>query len=428
MESPSGARLALPLRNPNYGLYTAGNGVSLIGTWMQRIGVGWLTWELTHSGLWLGIVAFADFFPVLLLGAIAGAAADRWDRLKVVKRGQVLSLLQAAVLFGLTASGHMNVWLLVALTACQGVIVAFNQPARLALIPSLVDHPDLAAAIAINSIVFNLARFIGPMAAGLAIVWSGVAAAFAVNALSYVAFLLVLTRIRVAPADFDSVRQRSFTAELRDGIRYTATHPAIAALLILLIAIGIGVRPLTELLPGFAAEVFRAGAFGFSVLASSIGAGAILGGLWLAQRAGSANLTRVAVFATLGGALAAIAVTATTLMWIAVPCIAAFGFCVSAAGIAIQTLVQMASDRAMRGRVMGLYGLVFRGAPAIGALMAGVLWRTWACGCRSCWAPRWSSLSPCGPTSAEIESRRGCARRHRSPRRRPSRQAMARRL
>ena len=130
--------------------------------------------------------------------------------------------------------------------------------------------------------------------------WSGVAAAFAVNALSYVAFLLVLTRIRVAPADFDSVRQRSFTAELRDGIRYTATHPAIAALLILLIAIGIGVRPLTELLPGFAAEVFRAGAFGFSVLASSIGAGAILGGLWLAQRAGSANLTRVAVFATLG--------------------------------------------------------------------------------------------------------------------------------
>jgi predicted MFS family arabinose efflux permease len=373
MDSPSGTRLTLPLRNQNYGLYTAGNAVSLIGTWMQRIAVGWLAWELTHSGLWLGIVAFADFFPVLLLGAIAGAAADRWDRLKVVKRSQVLSLLQAAILFWLTASGRMNIFLLVALTACQGVIVAFNQPARLALVPSLVDHSDLASAIAINSVIFNLARFIGPMLAGLAIVWSGVAAAFAVNAVSYIAFWLVLSRIRLVSTDSESTKQRSFTAELRDGIRYTARHPAIAALLLLLIAIGIGARPLNELLPGFAAEVFHAGAFGFSVLASSIGGGAIIGGLWLGHRAGSADLTRVAIFATLAGALAAVAVSAASSIWIAVPVIALFGFCVSAAGIAIQTLVQTASDRSMRGRVMGLYGLVFRGAPAIGALLAGIV-------------------------------------------------------
>src|SRR4249920_1963873 len=204
LESPL---IALPLRNANFGLYSAGSAVSLVGMWMQRIAIGWLTWEMTKSGLWLGIVAFADFFPVLLIGPIAGAAADRWDRLRVVKTSQTISLVQATVLFALTASGHMNIGLLVALTAFQGVIVAFNQPARLALVPSLVAQSDLGSAVAINSVIFNLARFIGPMLAGLAIVWSGVAAAFAANALSYIASLLALVSIRiVSPAPESSKR------------------------------------------------------------------------------------------------------------------------------------------------------------------------------------------------------------------------------
>jgi predicted MFS family arabinose efflux permease len=142
-------------------------------------------------------------------------------------------------------------------------------------------------------------------------------------------------------------------------------------LLVLLIAIGIGGRPLNDLLPGFAAEVFRAGAGGLSVLASATGAGAILGGLWLGHRADSSGLTRVAIGASVGGAVAAAAVAATDSLWLALPGIMAFGFCVSSAGIAIQTLVQLAADRGMRGRVMGLYGLIFRGAPAIGGLTAG---------------------------------------------------------
>ena len=174
--------VSLPLRNPTFAIYSAGNAVSLIGMWMQRIAIGWLTWQLTESGLWLGIVAFADFFPVLLLGLIAGAAADRWDRLRVVKTSQAISMVQATVLFVLTATGHMNIGLLVTLTAIQGAVVAFNQPARLALVPSLVSSADLASAIALNAVIFNLARFIGPMFAGLAIVWSGVSAAFAANA------------------------------------------------------------------------------------------------------------------------------------------------------------------------------------------------------------------------------------------------------
>ncbi len=190
--------------------------------------------------------------------------------------------------------------------------------------------------------------------------------------MSYVVFLAALARIRVAPTDAESAKQRSFTADLREGIRYTATHPAIAALLVLLIALGIGGRPLNELLPGFAADVFHSGAGGLSILASAIGGGAILGGLWLGHRAHSSGLTWVALGGSLTGALAAIAAVATEHMWVAVPAVVVLGFCMSTAGIAIQTIIQLASDRSMRGRVMGLYGLIFRGAPAIGALGAGL--------------------------------------------------------
>lgn len=364
--------LALPLRNANFAVYSAGSAVSLIGMWMQRIAIGWLTWELTQSGLWLGIVAFADFFPVLLVGPLAGAVADRWDRLRVIKTSQTVALMQATTLFGLTVSGHINIGFLVALSAFQGVVVAFNQPARLALVPSLVPQADLASAVAISSIVFNLARFIGPMLAGVAIVWSGVAAAFAANALSYVAFLVALARIRVDSAVARPGRQKSLTTDLRDGIRYTAAHPGIAAPLVLLIAIGIGGRPLNELLPGLAADVFRSGVGGLSILASAIAGGAILGGLWLGHRAHSSSLPHVAVSAALTGALAAVMAVATGSMWIAVPAVVVFGFCTSTSGIAIQTIIQLAADPAMRGRVMGLYGLIFRGAPAVGALAAGL--------------------------------------------------------
>ena len=162
-------------------------------------------------------------------------------------------------------------------------------------------------------------------------------------------------------------------AEIGDGIRYTVTHPVIGALFALLIAIGIGGRPLTELLPGLADEVFHAGAAGLSILASSVGAGAIVGGMWLGHRAHSSDMMAITLATTLGQALSAIAIIATDRLWFAVPAVVAYGFCVSVAGIASQTLVQLASDRNMRGRVMSLYGLIFRGGPSIGALSAGIL-------------------------------------------------------
>jgi predicted MFS family arabinose efflux permease len=372
---PSGfGGIARALRNPNYGLYTAGNAASLIGTWMQRIAVGWLTWQLTGSGAWLGAMAFADLFPTVIIGPVAGAAADRWDRLRVTKISQALAMAQSVVLFLLTISGLITIELLLVLTAALGVIAGFNQPARLALIPSLVRREDLAAAVAINSIIFNSARFIGPAVAGFMIVAGGISAAFAANAVSFVFFLVALSRIHLdsRPASVRAERG-SLLGDVAAGIRYAAHHPGIAPLLLLLTVICLCVRPVVELLPGFAAAVFASGADGLAVLTSTIGAGAVLGGLWLARRSSDpAGLTTIALGNTLVLSLALLAFVASDRWWIALPALAVLGACMVISGVGTQTLLQLSVAGSMRGRVLSLYGIIFRGGPAVGALIMGV--------------------------------------------------------
>jgi predicted MFS family arabinose efflux permease len=341
---------------------------------MQRIAVGWLTWQLTGSGAWLGAMAFADLFPTVIIGPVAGAAADRWDRLSVTKISQALAMAQSIVLFLLTVSGYITIELLLVLTAALGVIAGFNQPARLALIPSLVRREDLAAAVAINSIIFNSARFIGPEVAGLMIVSGGISAAFAANAVSFVFFLVALSRIHLETRpDNSPVARGSLLGDVAAGIRYAAHHPGIAPLLLLLTIVCICVRPVVELLPGFAAAVFASGADGLAVLTSTVGAGAVLGGLWLARRSSDpAGLTTIALGNTLVLALALLAFVASDRWWIALPALAVLGACMVITGVGTQTLLQLSVAGSMRGRVLSLYGIIFRGGPAVGALIMGV--------------------------------------------------------
>jgi predicted MFS family arabinose efflux permease len=366
-------RIAAALRNPNYGVYTAGSCVSLIGTWMQRIATGWLAWELTHSGTWLGMIAFADLFPTVVVGPIAGAAADRWNRLTVTKISQTLGMCQAFALFGFTASGLIDIWLLFGLTLFLGAVAAFNQPARLALIPSLVPREHLGSAVAINAVVFNLARFVGPAVAGVAIVAGGVALAFALNAVSFAAFLVALSRVRLAPdaAEGPPRARQGLGGALAEGVGYVVRHAGIAPLLLLLIVTSIGVRPLVELMPAFAARVFASGAEGLAMLTAAVGVGAIVGGLWLAGRGETKGLTGVVLRSIAGMGVVTILFALSDRLWIAAPLLTVSGFFVVCAGVGTQTLIQLAVDTAMRGRVLSLYGLIFRGGPAIGALMMG---------------------------------------------------------
>ncbi len=364
------ARRALAARN--YRIYAAGNAVSLIGTWVQRIAVGWLAWRLTRSGAWLGLVAFADLFPTVLLSPLAGAIADRYDRLAVIRLTQVTAMAQAVLLALLIAFGWITIELLFALTALLGASNAINQPARLAMIPSLVERADLPAAVAINSLIFNVARFIGPAVAGALIAVGSVELTFAANAATYGAFLAALWRIdlREDPRSLAAGSRRMLGA-VADGYLYAVRHEGIGAMLLMMAVTSLCTRGFVELLPGFADAVFGRGADGLAILTASVGLGAVVGGLWMAHRADLAGLTRLVVSGVLLTSAALVAFTATSSFALALPCLFAAGFGMIVMGVAAQTLVQATVDAAMRGRIMALYGMIFRGGPALGALAMG---------------------------------------------------------
>lgn len=366
------SNLVRVLGHRSYGIYTAGNSVSLIGNWMQRIAVGWATWDLTGSGSWLGVMMFADLAPTLLVAPFAGAIADRWDRMRTMKIVQSLACCMAALLAILFTAGYPNIWLLLLIVTTQGTLFSLGQPTRMAIVSSLVPRRDIGAAVAINAITFNLARFIGPAIAGVIIATVGVGWAFAANALSFVAFLVALRFVSEVRMEARQKPTSSLLGSIGPGIRYSFGNPGIAAMIVLMIGIGLGARPLVELLPGFADAVFGVGAMGLAILTSSIGAGAIAGGLWLSGLTSTTGLTRISVGSAMGMSLAIICFISTANLWIAVPSLTLLGFCMVSAAITIQTSIQLAVPDDMRGRVLSLYGLFLRGGPAFGALIMGV--------------------------------------------------------
>lgn len=359
------------LRDRNYRIYAGGNAVSLTGTWMQRIAVGWLAWQLTHSGTWLGLVAFADLFPAVVLSPLSGSLADRHDRRRILWVTQIVSMAQAAALAVLTLTNTVTIESLFGLTVVLGIVTALAQPARLALVPSLADRSRLSSAVALNSLVFNLARFLGPVIAGVVIAESGLALAFALNALSYLAFLLALMQLRLQPAP--PANGGKLIDDMLAGYAYAVRHAGIGPILLLLAVNAVALRAFTELLPGFADAVFGRGPQALAWLTAMIGLGAIAGALWVAQRPRVHGLTAVANTSTLVAALAVLGFAATDLFWFALPCLLVAGVALVLNGVGTQTLIQHAVDGAMRGRVLSLYGTLFRGGPAIGALIMGWL-------------------------------------------------------
>ena len=335
----------------------------------------WFTWELTHSGAWLGLMTVADLLPVVFIGPVAGAIADRVNLLTMMKITQILAAIQSALLAGLTFAGFMTPELLFALVLVHGIIISFNQPARLAMVPHLIRRENLSAAIGINSMIFNSARATGPMISGLLIGSWGIGWAFVFNAVSYFWFVGSLAFIRVANprSTKERTRIREIPHEIADGMRYALRHPGIARMLVILTVVSVFGRPYMELLSGFADEVFGRGAEGYSAMVSVTGVGAMLGGLWLAQRGQVVGLTVRVVGAILALSLSLIGFAATNLFGFALVCLFVTGFATIIVGVGEQTLMQNSVDPSMRGRVMSLYGMIGRGAPAIGAMAMGAL-------------------------------------------------------
>ncbi|HYZ41567.1 MAG TPA: MFS transporter [Stellaceae bacterium] len=356
----------------NYLIYVSGNSISLIGWWLARVAVGWLTWTLTHSGAWLGLISLADFLPVLFLAPFAGVLADRRDRVRTIRLTQWIGCVQASLLAILVVSDSMTIEILFALVLTLGIASGVAQPSRLALIPTLVDRESLASALAINSVMFNLARFIGPALAGIVIAEIGIAAAFAANAVSYIAFQISLLNLRGLPPQPAVGRQNVLRASV-EAFSYAYRHSGIGPMLLLFLVTTIGTRGFIELFPGFADRVFGRGPQGLAMLTSTVGLGAICGASWMVLRSGITGLANVVLVCTLIMSLAILALTATDAFYLALPCVFVAGAMMTITGTGAQTLIQAAVDARMSGRVMALYGMIFRAGPAVGAVLMGTL-------------------------------------------------------
>jgi MFS family permease len=357
------------LEERNYRAYTIGNGISLIGTWMQRVAIGWLAWELSHSTTWLGVVTLGTTAPIFFLSPLAGSLADRTDRIRLMLGSQVVALLIATVLAAMTYTHTTTIVPLFLLASGLGCANALSQPARLALVSDLVPLPLLGSAVALNSLVFNTARFIGPALAGVAIANSGVALAFALNAVSYIAFIVALTQLRdIEPRPVKRQRILHYTVE---GYSYAVRHPGIGQIMLLFTLTAFSVRGFVDLFPGFADAVFQRGPQGLAWLTATIGLGAMAGGMWMVRREGIRGLTNLIIRQTLVMAVAILAFAASRNYWIALIALFFAGFAMISTGIAAQTLVQTAVDADKRGRVMGLYGVIFRAGPSVNTLAMG---------------------------------------------------------
>jgi len=372
---PDVGAIGRTLKIANYRNYIVGNFCSQFGMWVQRIAVQWLTWQLTKDPFWLGLIAFADFCPNIVMAPLAGALADRLERLPAIRLYMWISGSIATALAVLVLTGAITIELLLLLVVLNGTAMAFNYPVRLSLIHSLVGRAALTSAIGINALAFNVARIGGPALAGVIISQWEVGPAFAFKAVADVIFIATLYRIRLAARESTPERQPlgQIPAEIMDGFRYARSHPGIGPLLVILIVTAVCARPVNDLYAGFADDVFGRGEVGLAWLTSMLGLGGLIGSVYLANRDSVEGLTALLVKSVAVFVVSLIAFTATDIFWFALICTGFSGISVVIVGVAEQTLLQAAVASEMRGRMLSLYTLIARGFPSIGALIMGAL-------------------------------------------------------
>jgi MFS family permease len=356
----------------NFAIYMTGAGIALVGMWAQRIAVAWLAWELTKSTTWLGLIAFADLFPTIILTPIAGVIADRMDRRKLSLISQFAAFLQAIVLTVLVYTDWIDIWSLFFLTFLLGIAMAYATAARLAMVPNLMEAAHVPSALASDAAIYNSARVVGPMLAAVLIAFVGIAGAFLVNCLTYVVFLVCLMKIRLVRNESRG-RTGGMLAQTLEGMRYAAKHPGIGPMLIVLTALAISVKPFLDLLPGLADNVFNSGVNGFAQLAAAGGTGAVLCAIWFALRGRIEGLTFITLSALIVGPLGIVLMCISDMFWLGLIGSFIAGSSITLTGTGVQTLMQHSVDGAIRGRVLSLYGMLHRGVPALGALLMGIM-------------------------------------------------------
>src|SRR3954468_8768212 len=355
----SGARIGRAFAHRNYRLFFGGQSVSLIGTWITRVATSWLVYRLTGSALLLGVVGFCGQIPTLLLSPVAGVLVDRHDRHRILVITQVLSALQSLALALLALLGIITVGEILFLQVVQGVINAFDTPARQSFIVDMIeDRADLPNAIALNSSMVNGSRIIGPSIGGIIIAAVGEGWCFMIDAISYLAVIASLLMMRVAAAP-QRTSSSSMIDELRAGFRYVAESPPIRTALLLLALVSAMGMPYTVLMPVIASQVLHGGPHTLGFLMTASGFGAVAGALYLASRASVLGLGRVMATATLAFGLGLVGFGFARSLWVALavlPLVGA-GFMVEMAST--NTILQTITEERLRGRLMAFYTMAF---------------------------------------------------------------------
>jgi MFS family permease len=360
------------LRYRNYRLFFGGQIVSLAGSWITTTATSWLVYRLTGSALLLGLVGFAGQIPAFLLGPFAGIIVDSMDRRRLLVITQTVSMIESFALAALTLTGRVTVEWIVALNIVQGMVNAFDMPARQAFLIEMIENKnDLSNAIALNSSMVNVARLLGPSIAGVVIAATNEGWCFLIDAISYLGVIAALLAMRIARPSIRAERRGDANEELKEGFRYAFGFRPIRSIILLLALVSLVGVPYSVLMPIFAATIFHGGPHTLGLLMTSSGGGALVGALWLAQRKSVVGLGRVIVMATTAFGAGLIGFSFSRVLWLAIPClaVAGFGFIVQMASS--NTIIQTIVDDTKRGRVMSLYMMAFLGTAPFGSLAAG---------------------------------------------------------
>jgi MFS family permease len=363
--------LTRALRHRNYRLFFSGQTVSLVGTWITRIATSWLVYRLTHSVFLLGVVGFFGQIPTLLLAPFTGVLIDRWNRHRILVVTQVLAMLQSVALAVLTLAGIITVTEILALQVVQGIINAFDTPARQTFVVEMVtDRADLPNAIALNSSMVNASRIIGPSVGGIMIAAVGEGWCFAFDAVSYLAVIASLLAMRLEKFSPRAANTRMLD-ELRTGFRYVTRFPPVRDSLLLLALVATMGMPYNVLMPAIAAGVLHGGPHTLGYLMTAVGVGALGGAFYLASRRSVLGLGLVMVTATATFGLGLIAFSFSRVLWLSLLLLPFVGAGMMVVMASTNTILQTIVEDDMRGRVMSFYTMAFLGTAPLGSLLAG---------------------------------------------------------
>jgi MFS family permease len=357
----------------NFRIFYIGQAVSLVGSWMTRVAMGWLVYRLTDSAFLLGVVGFAGQIPAFLLAPIAGWLADRVSKWRILVITQTLAMLQSFALAALTLSGAVRIWHLVALAVFQGVVDAFDMTTRQSFVVEMVDRrEDLPNAIALNSMSFNAARMIGPSVAGILIGLWNEGACFLIDGISYLAVIVSLFRMAVPPFVAASGAP-SLRRGLGEGFRYAFASPTIRSVLLSIALLGTVGMSYSVIMPVIARDVLHGEAHTLGFLLSAVGVGALAGGVYLASSRSISRLgTRISI-AAFAASFWLVGLGLSRTLWLSLGLMFLIGLCFMVQMASGNTFIQTTVADDKRGRVMSLYTMAFMGSAPLGSLVTGQL-------------------------------------------------------